>query len=273
LESLEEHPHWKYCKETNTKLLPDFLYELAYCYISGGDYNLKMEEICHTHGKRSDSGNMIEDKYSGFMIRMIEYSDEEGYNEAGFKVSTHAFIEKGEDEKVLENLLKSSVSVQVCENPRSQMICDILSGISKNLGISTNDIRETVVRVATNVCDKLIIDEAAYNKQAKKEEEKKGIKLPPYKKRANQLTIVITAAALFTIIQTEIPAFSTKRVMPGCIKSFKGYPLTGEEDTSGIKYMACVINKMKAAFEPWDSVSKMTVDMIFEQIKKIEGLK
>ena len=269
LESLEEHPHWKYCKETNTKLLPDFLYELAYCYLSGGDYNLKMEEICHTHGKRSDSGNMIEDKYSGFMIRMIEYSDEEGYNEAGFKVSTHAFIEKSEDEKVLEGLLKSSVPIQVCENPRSQMICDILSGISKNLGISMSNILETVVRVASSVCDKLIIDEEAYNKQAKKEEEKKGVKLPPYKKRANQLTIVITAASLFTIIQTEIPAFSTKRVMPGCVKSFKGYPLTGEEDTSGIKYIACVINKMKAAFEPWDAINKMTLDMIFEQIKKI----
>ena len=269
LESLEEHPHWKYCKETNTKLLPDFLYELAYCYITGGDYNLKLEEITHTHGKRSDSGNMIEDKYSGFMIRPIEYSDEEGYNEAGFKISTHAFIEKGEDEKVLENLLKPSTFVQVCENPRSQMICDILSGISKNVGISTNEIREIVVRVATTVCDKLIITEEAYTKQAKKEEEKKGIKLPPYKKRANQLTIAITAATLFTVIQTEIPSFSTKRVMPGCVKSFKGYPLTGEEDTNGIRYIACVINKMKAAFEPWDAINKMTLEMIFEQIKKI----
>jgi len=269
LESLEEHQHWKYCKETNTKLLPDFLYELAYCYISGGNYNLKLEEICHTHGKRSDSGNMIEDKYSGFMIRMIEYSDEEGYNEAGFKISTHAFIEKREDEKVLENLLKPSVPIQVCENPRSQIICDILSGISKNMGISTDTIRGIVVRVASSVCDKLIIDEEAYNKQAKKEEEKKGVKLPPYKKRANQLTIVITAASLFTVIQTEVPTFSTKRVMPGCVKSFKGYPLTGEEDTSGIRYIACVINKMKAEFEPWDAIRKMTSDMIFEQIKKI----
>lgn len=269
LESLDEHQYWKYCKETNTKLLPSFLYELANCYVSGGDYTLKMEEICHIHGTRSDSGNMIEDKYSGFMIRMIEYSDEEGYNEAGFKVSTHAFIEKGTEEKVLEGLMKNTVTVQVCENPRSQMICDILSGISKNLGISINDIRETVVRVAYSVCDKFIIDEEAYNKQAKKDEEKKGVKLPPYKKRVNQLTILITASALFTVIQTELPAFSTKRVMPGCVKSFSGYPLTGEEDTSGIKYMACIIYKMEAAFEPWDAVSKMTLDMIVEQIKKI----
>ena len=269
LESLDEHQHWKYCKETNTKLLPDFLYELAYCYVSGGDYNLKLEEICHTHGKKSDSGNMIEDAYSGFMIRMIEYSDEEGYNEAGFKVSTHAFIEKSDTDKVLENLVKTTDLIQVCENPRSQMICDILSGITKNIGISVTNISEMVVRVASTICDALIISEEAYNKQAKKEEEKKGIKLPPYKKRANQLTIVITAATLFTVIQTEIPTFSTKRVMPGCVKSFKGYPLVGEEDTTGIKYMACIINKMKASFEPWDSVNKMTLDMIFEQIKKI----
>lgn len=268
LESLDEDQHWKYCKETNTKLLPEFLYELAYCYVSGGNYSLKLEEICHTHGKKSDSGNMIEDAYSGFMIRMIEYSDEEGYNEAGFKTSTHAFIEKSDNDKVLENLMKPTTIIQVCENPRSQMICDILSGISKNIGISVTEIREIVVRVATTICDEFIISEEVYNKKAKKEEEKKGVKLPPYKKRVNQLTIVITAAALFTVIQTQIPTFSTKRVMPGCVKSFNGFPLTGEEDTSGIRYMACVINKMKASFEPWDAVSKMTVDMIFEQIKK-----
>jgi hypothetical protein len=271
LESLEENPHWKYCKETNTKLLPDFLYTLAFCYISGGDYTLKMDEICHTHGTKSDSGNMIEDKYSGFMIRMIEYSDEEGYNESGFKVSTHAFIEKSGEEQVLEKLMKSSLPIQVCENPRAQMICDILSGISKNLGISMIDIRDMTLRIASSVCDRLISDEDTYTKQAKKEEEKKGVRLPPYKKRANQLTLIITATVLFTVIQTEVPSFSTKRVMPGCVKSFNGYPLTGEENISGIKYMACIMNKMKAAFEPWDAISKMTVDMIFEQMKKIVG--
>ena len=273
LESLDEHPHWKYCKETNAKLLPDFLYELAYCYITGGDYNLKLEEICHTHGAKSDSGNMIEDKYSGFMIRMIEYSDEEGFNEAGFKISTHAFIEKTTEETVLEKLMKTNASAsmitQVCENPRSQLICDILTGISKNIGMPLTTIKETVVRIASAICDKLIVDEAAYTKQAKKEEEKKGVKLPSYKKRSNQLTILITATTLFTVIQTELPSFSTKKVVPGCVKSFKGYPLTGEEDTSGIKYMACVLYKMKAAFEPWDAVSKMPTDMIFEQMKKI----
>lgn len=137
--------------------------------------------------KKSDSGNMIEDAYSGFMIRMIEYSDEEGYNEAGFKTSTHAFIEKSDNDKVLENLMKPTTIIQVCENPRSQMICDILSGISKNIGISVTEIREIVVRVATTICDEFIISEEVYNKKAKKEEEKKGVKLPPYKKTCESI--------------------------------------------------------------------------------------
>ena len=57
--------------------------------------------------------------------------------------------------------------------------------------------------------------------------------------------------------------------MPGCVKSFTGYPLSGEEDTSGLRYFACILNKMKASYEPWDAIQKMTVDMITEQMKKI----
>lgn len=271
LETLQEHQHWKYCRDTNTKLLPGFLYDLAFCYITGGDYALKLEKICFTNGAKSESGNMIEDKYSGYMIRMIEYSDEEGYNEAGFKISTHAFIENDNQDDVLTDLLNPVVQPFICENPQTQLICDILTSIGKNIGLPIEDKKETLVRIAVSMCDKLIVDEDTYIKQAKKEEEKKGIKLPPYKKRSNQLTIMITSVVLFIIIQTEVPSFSIKYLMPGCIKSFNGYPLTGEEDTSGILYMSCILNKMKSTFEPWDSIKKMTSSMIFEQLKKIAG--
>lgn len=269
LDTLDESPYWKYCVDTNTKLLPGFLYDLASCFVNGGDYNLKLEQICFTNGAKSDSGNMIEDKYSGYMIRMIEYSDEEGYNEAGFKVSTHAFIGEQTEDKVLNDLMNPIEKPFLCENPQSQLICDVLTSLGKNLGIPVDDRKEMVVRLSATLCDKLIVDEAAYIKQAKKEEEKKGVKLPPYKKRANQLTIMITTISLFVSLQTEIPPFSTKYLVPGCIKSFRGYPLTGEEDTSGIQYMACVLNKMKSAYEPWDSIKKSTTDMISEQLKKI----
>jgi hypothetical protein len=278
MDLLNEDHGWKYCKETNAKLLPAFLYELAVAFVRGGDYKLKLEEICHTQGFMSDAGNAIVDRHSGFIIRYIDYAEEDGYDAGGFKLTTHAFMEKGETEKAVENLLQSystvgsnatGVKLTICESERNQMICNLLDAIAKQIGHPLKDVRDYSLRIAASLCDSLIDTEEKYAKEAKKIEEKKGIKLPPYKKRMNQLTIIITAAAFFTAIQTETPSFTTKKTMPGCVKSFNGYPLSGEEDVSGIRYLACVLSKMEKKIEPYNSIERMTVSMIEDQIKKI----
>ena len=271
MELLTEDKGWKYCRTTNTKLLPAFLYDLALTYIRGGDYALKLEEMCHTHGLMSDSGDAIVDKFSGLTIRAIDFAEEDGFDDAGFKVSTHAFLQKGEIEKAVENLidLYSTQEKQVCEGERAQMVCNLLDGMSKQLGHPLTAIRDTCVRMTINLCDQLIDSEEKYNKEAKKAEEKKGIKLPPYKKRSQQLTVLITATILFMTIQTEIPSFITKKVMPGCVQSFRGYPLSGEENLSGLQYMACVLSKMEKKMEPWNALEKMTVAILQEQMKRI----
>jgi hypothetical protein len=269
---LTEDNGWKYCRQTNTKLLPAFLYELAKAFVEGTDYQLRLEEICHTHGLLSDSGDAIVDKFSGFTVRAIDFANEEGYDDAGFKITTHAFLQKGEVEKAVENIMNMYTDKkleQVCEGDRAQMICDLLGGISSQIGHPLTDIRDFCVRIISNLCDQLIDTEEKYNKEAKKMEEKKGIKLPPYKKRSQQLILLITTCVLFMTIQTETPAFQTKKSMPGCVKSFKGYPLTGEEDTSGLLYMACVLSKMEKKLEPWNTLERLTTAMIHEQLKKI----
>jgi len=269
MDILTEDHGWKYCKETNTKLLPAFLYELALSFVRGEDYQLRLEEMCHTHGLLSDAGNAIVDKNSGFTVRAIDFAEEDGYDEAGFKITSHAFIEKTDVEKVVENLLKtySSNENTMCENERNQMICNLLDALSKQIPLMTA--KDYCLNVANTLCDKMIDTEEKYNREAKKVQEKKGIKLPPYIKRKNQLTILITAAVFFTAIQTEVPSFQTKKTMPGCVKSFRGYPLDGEEDLSGIQYMACVLSKMEKKIEPWNAIEKMTVAMIQGQLKQI----
>ena len=269
---LTEDDGWKYCRQTNTKLLPAFLYELAKAFVEGADYQLRLEEICHTHGLLSDSGDAIVDKFSGFTVRAIDFANEEGYDDSGFKITTHAFLQKGEVEKAVDNIMNMYTDKkleQVCEGDRAQMICDLLAGISSQIGHPLTDIRDFCVRNTSHLCDQLIDTEEKYNKEAKKMEEKKGIKLPPYKKRSQQLILLITTCVLFMTIQTETPAFQTKKSMPGCVKSFKGYPLTGEEDTSGLLYMACVLSKMEKKMEPWNTLERLTTAMIHEQLKKI----
>jgi hypothetical protein len=272
MELLTEDVGWKYCKNSNTKLLPAFLYDLASTFVKGGDYQLKLEEICHTHGLMSDSGDTIVDKFSGFAVRAIDFAEEDGFDESGFKITTHAFIQKGEVDKAVENILdlySNKDEKQVCEGERAQMICNLLAGMAAQIGHPFTDIRDFCVRITSALCDKLIDTEEKYNREAKKAEENKGIKLPPYKMRSQQLTVLITATVLFMTIQTETPAFQTKKTMPGCVKSFKGFPLSGEEDLTGIHYMACVLSKMEKKIEPWNTISKLTVAMIQEQMKKI----
>jgi hypothetical protein len=272
MELLTEDVGWKYCKTSNTKLLPAFLYDLATTFVRGGDYQLKLEEICHTHGLMSDSGDAIVDKFSGFSVRAIDFAEEDGFDDAGFKITTHAFIQKGEVDKVVENILdlySNKDEKQVCEDERAQMICNLLAGLAGQIGHPLAEIRDFCVRIISALCDKLIDTEEKYNREAKKAEENKGIKLPPYKTRSQQLTVLITATVLFMTIQTETPSFQTNKSMPGCVKSFKGYPLSGEEDLTGIHFMACVLSKMEKKIEPWNTISKLTVAMMQEQIKKI----
>ena len=272
MDILAEDVGWKYCKATNTKLLPAFLYDLAATFVKGGDYQLKLEEICHTHGLMSDSGDAIVDKFSGFAVRAIDFAEEDGFDDAGFKITTHAFIQKGEVDKAVENILdlySNKDEKQVCEGERAQMICNLLAGLASQIGHPFAEIRDFCVRITSALCDKLIDTEEKYNREAKKAEENKGIKLPPYKMRSQQLTVLITACVLFMTIQTETPAFQTSKSMPGCVKSFKGFPLTGEEDLTGIHYMACVLSKMEKKIEPWNTISKLTTAMIQEQLKKI----
>ena len=272
LEQLDEKVSWKYCKETNTPLLPGFFVELAECFISGGDYEYKLAEVSHKYGLLSDSGDAIVDKNSGFIIRKIAFSDEEGYNEAGFKITTRAFIEKDQADAVLANLLiNTNTDVQVedsriCESEDAQQICRILEAIAKNLELDIDPIKDFIVRVAFDISRKTIKPEAEYNKFAKEIKEKKGIKVLSYEKRREQLIIFITAAILFVAIQTAIPSFVIKKTMPGCVRSFVGYPLSGEDDISGLKYMACVLDKMKAG---WDSIKKMNAVILYDELKKL----
>jgi hypothetical protein len=45
--------------------------------------------------------------------------------------------------------------------------------------------------------------------------------------------------------------------------------LDGVEDLTGIKYMACVLNKTKSSIEPWVSIEKYKVDALVKRMKDI----
>jgi hypothetical protein len=56
------------------------------------DYSQKLNEICRKQG--IIEGDCINDFYSGRLLRKIDFADEDGFDEQGFKVVTNQVIEK-----------------------------------------------------------------------------------------------------------------------------------------------------------------------------------
>jgi hypothetical protein len=267
VDELNESPYWLYCKETNTKLIPNMLYILADAYVSGGDYQQEQDRLCRSQGIISDDGDAIVDKHSGYIIRKIDFSSEEGFDEAGFKMTTNEIMQK-DLKTVIEESLKQKD--KVFENETTQMVYNIFITLCENLGIPSDGMENLIIRLTVEIIEMNIKKEAAYEKFAEKMEKQKGKRPPAYIIYRNQTIILMTAAVLLIGLQTAAPPYKPKITAPGCIRSFSGFPLNGgDEDTSGLQYISCVVNKTKSSTPPWNSIKSMPQAIITKGIRQI----
>ena len=268
-----EDQHWSYCRDTNIKLLPMFLFVLAgkFCFDNGTTYQHELDRICRDNGVMSDDGDAIVDKYSGFIIRKIDFVAEEGYDEAGFKMTTNSLLEKDIALRVKDALVKKRDRVFESEN--TQLIYNITATICENLGIELVDsiegfvLRTTVKWVETSTD---IMTPLNYEAYAKKILDTKQKRIDTYYNYKNQLIIIFTAAVTFIAIQSQTPSIKPTVAPPaGCVRSFSGYPLNGIEDITGIQFIACIVNKAKSTIDPWSSIKKMPMRVIADEIQKV----
>jgi len=262
---ITEDGYWRYCKETNVKLLPDFLAILAQEFCNGGDYNRKMDELC-TPDRIEVVGNRIIDIHSGRTMRLLDFSTEEGYNDAGFRISTNAVLETSPMDYL--NMLENT---RVFNDETTEIIFNIASAICKNIDIPIKTIEENVLRISLNIIqDKTIVSsEEGYAKRIAKAEKKQTKTLAPYIDYKNEMMIIITTSVLLACIQS-VRGLKSNKTFPGCIRSFSGYPFGGEEDISTIEYFACVLDKMRnPSINPWKSIFKVNRQDLKERIKTI----
>jgi len=261
-----EEPFWKYCKETNVKLLPDFLLILAQEYCNGGDYNKKIDELCSPE-RIEIVGNRIVDKASGRTMKFVDFSDEEGYNDAGFKITTNAVLEIS----TLDHLTKFAENQRIFKDETTEKIYNIISAICRNIDIPVETVEENVLRISVDMTQNrdIVASEEGYAKRIAKNEKKQGKKLAPYPAYRNEMTIIIAVSTLIACIQS-INGLKTNKTFPGCIRSFSGYPFGGIEDLTTVEYFACVLDKMRnATIEPWNAIYKLNREELKERIKTI----
>ena len=269
IDELAESPAWLYCRDTNTPLFPQSLYKLALVFCTGGNYAQKLAEICREVGILSDDGDSIVDKYSGYVLRKIDFVVEDEFTEEGMRVLTHDILEDELETRLGKILTSTENKTVIFENEANQRIYNICQAICQNIGIPVESVQEFVMLVTNELMEKHVQSAEVYEKKAQALEKKKGVRPIPYDIYVARFMFWILAAVLLIAIQTSIPSFRVKKTFPGCVRSFRGYPLDGGvEDMSGIQYIACVMFKLKSTVAPWNAIERLDLETYTAKIRE-----
>ena len=77
------------------------------------------------------------------------------------------------------------------------------------------------------------------------------------------LLLNYTLAYLLISIQTIIPIPRSSKSFPGCKESFIGFPFNEDEtDLDSIKYLSCIVNKIRANIGVWRVLRKQNEEKI-----------
>lgn len=264
MSEMQEDMNWFYCKNSNTPLVPISIEKLAREFIiNPNNYGNKLDEICSIYG--TIDGNAIVDKYSGYVLKKIDFVMQETYNEEGFVIQTHDIMEKELGQELTEVMSKQKRPT--FENEINEIIYNVGTTLSSNIGIKFENIQEFVIRLTNEVIDANLKNEDTYNKNLELLFEKKGKRGIVYEIYKSRFILWSIAAALLVAIQTSIPSYRSTKTFKGCKRSFSGYPLTGGvEDKSGIEYIACVMYNLKSSIKPWNSIEKLKKSIYSEKI-------
>jgi hypothetical protein len=260
-----ETEHWLYCNKTHVELLPKFIHSMACCYINNNDYyNDYVELLCKEIGTINEDGDSWVDKNSGRIIKKIDFSNEEGWEE-GFKVSSRSIL----DDDIGNKIVSSAKKPQVYDTIEIRMISNVVNALSVSMGINIEEQKPFIINCVTESLRTKLPSEADYKKTIIAVTNK-GKKIPSYEELYNSSLLYYTLAMFLISIQTAIPSIKTRKTFPGCVRSFSGYPFQGSGDLSALNYLACVAyNIRKTGSDPWRALSSVKEATIATRIKAV----
>ena len=250
-----ENVHWLYCNKTNVKLMPRFLYDLAFAY-NNNTYETAMVEVIQRCGALSANNDSWVDMYSGYTIKPIDFNTEEEYTEEGFQIKSRAILQP--DESEMRPVFKA---VNKYVSNESKIIINIVTTLSKNMKINIEDQHDFIVSKAKMYYDKIRPTKETFEKR---NEELIKNKKPPieetFEEYNNKILLFITLSCFLIVVQTSIPSIKPDFSFPGCVASFNGYPFENSGDLSALIYLSCVLMKIKNPYNPWKLLPKKIED-------------
>ena len=264
---------WRYCKITKTPIIPVFMHELALAWMEDGNnytrssYKLALQRIIRENGAESDDGAYWVDKFSGQIIARKDFDTEEGYDN-GRKIVSRGVSEEDFETKYLNEVRKAHNTVLKYTTHETKVMYKITTAIAGFMNINLVNQTEFIIKLASTImtAPNVVMSEAKYKEYiaSKSIEGKKSISYDVY---YGEIIMYLTLGAILIGIQTAIPSIVTKKTYPGCVRSFTGYPLEGDNDVSGLTYLACVARKGTTTIGPWSVLRRKSPETIMKKIK------
>ena len=257
-----DSPYWFYCIDTHTKLLPTFLYKLAKAFLGSSDkstYLTEVKKLCAEQGTLSDDGDCYVDKFSGYIIRKLDFDVSAEYTEEGFKDVYRAVMEADLGDSLVQEIKKQ----EEFNNPDAIKIRNVIKTMSTYMSIKMDAKYEFIIRnvmkqIGSIMPSKQKFAAAAAMKAKTATSGKAQTATPTYEETYDSYLVLLSLSYYLIAIQISMPNIKSKKTHPGCIKSFNGYPMEGAEDKTGLTYVACVASKMeKRSVEPWQAIAKL----------------
>ena len=260
-----ETQHWLYCKKTNIELLPSFISGMAGCFIYDPDYyNDYVDLLCKEIGTLNEDGDSWVDKHSGRIIKKIDYSNEEGW-EDGFRASSRAIM----DDDIGNKIVSGTKKPQVYDSVETRMISNVVNALSVSMGITIEEQKPFIINCVTESLRTKIPKEEDYKKTIVTMANK-GKKIPSFEELYNSSLLYYTLGMFLISVQTVVPSIRTRKTFPGCVRSFAGYPFEGSGDLSALNYLACVAyNIRKTGSDPWRALTGVKETTIATRIKAV----
>jgi len=252
ISNIDYDKFWYYCIKTNTKLLPKFLYDLAYVYINDNDkYQEELDKIIRTQGKQSDDKNSWVDEHSGYIICKINFEDDlynTSLGDDSDNIGIEGINEKNEDiEMVIRPYMRYENYNKIIE-----ILNDLIENLNLNYKFDTSVKNDFIVNIVYQQMKQLPV--------IKKEDEKLK-KIYIYTN-----LIYYTVSTLLIALQTNIPTMKSDINSEKYTFTMDSYPINLDGDMNAILYMITI---MKTIQNSWNKIYKK---LNIEEIKKkIEG--
>ena len=243
------------------------MYELANIYCTQGAvvFSQKRQEMIENN-ERSEDQSMFVDKNTGWEIGRRAFVEEISFDDQGRVIATGAVMEDHPEESATHQAPMSAPSVKG--------IHQILSVLCPALGIIKNDVQEFVVRIAHDLTLSIETNEQYAFIVSKQPVKDKSKKPDPYETFYHKVLISCVTSALLVRIQTAIPTLprSHTKTIPSMSPSYEGYPLTDQNNQSGIQYVSFIVHSLKQKQDPiWKHAENPTI-VGKRMLKKLETL-